>query len=70
MSFKADNGLNLHLLASFHFYAAAAERARLEDWPDDAWRDWRLRRASLARVLALAGMMREVAEEYTRVRTR
>jgi TPR repeat protein len=60
----------LHLLASFHFYAAAAERARMEDWPDDAWRDWRYRRASLARVLALAGMMREVAQEYTRVRTR
>jgi WD40 repeat protein/TPR repeat protein len=61
---------NLHLLASFHFYAAAAERARMEDWPDDTWRDWRYRRASLARVLALTGMMREVAQEYTRVRTR
>ena len=60
----------LHLLASFHFYAAAAERARMEDWPDDAWRDWRYRRASLARVLALAGMMQEVAEEYARVRAR
>jgi TPR repeat protein len=60
---------NLHLLASFHFYAAAAERARMEDWPDDAWRDWRYRRASQARLLALAGMMREVAQEYTRVRT-
>jgi hypothetical protein len=59
----------LHWLAAFHFYAAAAERARREDWPDDAWRDWRYRRASLARVLALAGMMREVAQEYTRVRT-
>jgi hypothetical protein len=42
----------------------------MEDWPDDAWRDWRYRRASLARVLALAGMMREVAQEYTRVHTR
>jgi len=61
---------NLHLLASFHFYAAAAERARMEDWPDDAWRDWRYRRASLARVLALAGMMQEVAQEYARVRAR
>jgi hypothetical protein len=58
------------LLASFHFYAAAAERARTEDWPDDEWRDWRYRRASLARVLALAGMMQEVAQEYARVRTR
>jgi TPR repeat protein len=60
----------LHWLASFHFYAAAAERARMEDWPDDAWRDWRYRRASLARVMALAGMMQEVAEEYARVRAR
>jgi eukaryotic-like serine/threonine-protein kinase len=60
----------LHLLASFHFYAAAAERARMEDWPDDTWRDWRYRRASLARVLALAGMMQEVAEDYARVRAR
>jgi WD40 repeat protein/TPR repeat protein len=60
----------LHLLVSFHFYAAAAERARLEDWPDDAWRDWRYHRASLARVLALAGMMQEVAQEYARVRAR
>jgi hypothetical protein len=42
----------------------------MEDWPDDAWRDWRYRRASLARVLALAGMMQEVAEEYARVRAR
>ena len=60
----------LHLLASFHLYAAAAERARMEDWPDDAWRDWRYRRASLARGLAQAGMMQEVAEEYARVRAR
>ena len=42
----------------------------MEDWPDETWRDWRYRRASLARGLALAGMMQEVAEEYARVRAR
>jgi hypothetical protein len=41
-----------HLLKAFRYYASAAERARLEDWPDAAWRDWRYRRASIARVLA------------------
>ncbi|HXY75458.1 MAG TPA: hypothetical protein VEH54_00990, partial [Steroidobacteraceae bacterium] len=61
---------NLHLLACFRFYAAAAERARREDWPDDAWRTWRYRRASLAHVLALAGMMQEAAQEYAGVRAR
>ena len=45
-------------------YQAAAERARLEDWPDDAWKHWRYRRASLARVLAQEGMMPEVAHAY------
>ena len=57
-----------HLLASFRFYAAAAERARMEDWPDDAWRDWRYGRASLARGLAQEGMMQEVAAAYDSVR--
>jgi TPR repeat protein len=57
-------------LQSFGNYAAAAERARREDWPDDAWRDWRYRRASLARLLAREGKMREVANEYAQVRTR
>jgi WD40 repeat protein len=56
-----------YLLGSFRLYAAAAERARVEDWPDDAWRNWRYRRASLARVLAREGMTREVAEAYERV---
>jgi WD40 repeat protein/serine/threonine protein kinase len=57
-------------LQSFSNYAAAAERARREDWPDDAWRDWRYRRASLARLLAREGMMQEVAKEYAEVRAR
>jgi WD40 repeat protein/serine/threonine protein kinase len=57
-------------LRSFSNYAAAAERARRESWPDDAWRDWRYRRASLARLLAREGKMQEVADEYARVQTR
>jgi TPR repeat protein len=55
------------LLDAFKYYAAAAERARREDWPDEAWRYWRYRRASLARVLERAGMMHEVAGAYRRV---
>jgi len=58
----------LHLLEAFKYYAAAAERARTEDWPDDAWRNWRYRRASLARLLAREGMMEEVAAVYQGVR--
>jgi WD40 repeat protein/serine/threonine protein kinase/TPR repeat protein len=59
------NGL---LLQAFRFYAAAAERAHEEDWPDDAWRHWRYRRASLARLLASEGLMQQVAAAYTAVR--
>ena len=59
-----------YLLESFKYYAAAAERARTEDWPDDAWRNWRYRRASLARLLAREGMMQEVADAYGDVRRR
>ena len=55
-------------LESFKYYAAAAERARREDWPNDAWRDWRYRRATLARLLAREGMMQEVAAAYNDVR--
>jgi Tol biopolymer transport system component len=55
---------NAQLLESFARYAAAAERARRQEWPDDAWKTWRYRRASLARVLARRGMMREVAQAY------
>jgi TPR repeat protein len=56
------------LLDSFKYYAAAAELARTEDWQDDVWRNWRYRRASLARLLAREGMMQQVAEVYARVR--
>ena len=54
-------------LRAFRYYAAAAERARGEEWPDDAWRNWRYRRASLARLLAREGMELEVAEAYESV---
>jgi TPR repeat protein len=60
---------NSHLMESFKYYAAAAERARNEDWPDDIWVAWRYRRASLARILAREGMMREVGDAYAAVRT-
>ncbi len=56
------------LLRAFRFYAPAAERAHDEDWPDEAWRSWRHRRATLARLLAREGMMGQVADAYTSVR--
>jgi TPR repeat protein len=59
---------NAHRLESFRYYAAAAERARIEDWPDEAYRNWRYQRASLARVLASEGMMRDIASAYDEVR--
>jgi eukaryotic-like serine/threonine-protein kinase len=55
------------LFSAFKLYAAAVERAHAEDWPDDAWRNWRYRRASLARILARDGMMEDVAKAYTAV---
>ena len=61
---------NSSLLSAFRDYAAAAERARIEDWPDEASRNWRYHRASLARLLARQGMMQEVADTYDGVRQR
>jgi eukaryotic-like serine/threonine-protein kinase len=55
------------MLGAFKFYAAAAERAHAEVWPDDAWRNWRYRRATLARRLAAEGMMRQTAAAYSAV---
>jgi WD40 repeat protein/tRNA A-37 threonylcarbamoyl transferase component Bud32 len=55
---------NARFLDAFKYFASAAKRARHEAWPDEAWRRWRYRRASLARSLARAGMMQEVAEVY------
>jgi len=64
-----------HLLVSFKLYAAAAERARLDEWPDLAWASWRYHRASLARLLGQRGRMQDIAaahdairEQYTPVR--
>jgi WD40 repeat protein/tRNA A-37 threonylcarbamoyl transferase component Bud32 len=54
------------LLQAFGLFAAAAARAERAGWPDDASRQWRYRRASLARVLASAGMMPQVAQVYER----
>jgi TPR repeat protein len=59
---------NAYRLDSFRHYAAAAERARIEDWPDEAYRTWRYQRASLARLLANEGMMQDVADAYDEVR--
>jgi WD40 repeat protein/serine/threonine protein kinase/TPR repeat protein len=56
------------LLRAFRFYAAAAERAHDENWPDEVWRGWRYRRATLARLLAREGMMEQVATAYAGVR--
>ena len=58
------------LLRAFSAYAAAAERAYDEDWPDEAWRYWRYRRATLARILARQGMMQPVADAYAEVLAR
>jgi hypothetical protein len=59
-----------HLLEAFRYFAAAAARAESEGWSDGAWKRWRYRRASLARVLARAGLMEQVAESYESVRLR
>jgi TPR repeat protein len=69
-AFALDNvrQKNQLLLDEFRYYAVAEERARREDWPDDAWRNWRYRRASLARMLARNGMMEQVTSVYDAVR--
>jgi dipeptidyl aminopeptidase/acylaminoacyl peptidase len=58
---------NTLLLSAFEYYAAASRRAELENWPDGNWRDWRFRRATLARLLARRGLMKEIADRYTKV---
>ena len=62
---KDPSKRNTQLLHAFTLYAAAAERAHAEDWPDNAWKNWRYRRATLARLLANTGMMKQVADAYT-----
>ncbi len=63
-------GASSSLMDSFKYYAAAAERCRVEDWPIDAWRNWRYRQASLARILAREGMTEEVVRVYEEIRQR
>ena len=61
----AQNDPNLRsqmLLRALSHYASAAERAHDEDWPDDAWKQWRYRRGTLARELAREGMMQQAAD--------
>jgi TPR repeat protein len=58
---------NSLLLRAFTRFAAAAKRAHDEDWPDGAWKSWRYRRATLARLLAREGMMQQAADEYRTV---
>jgi WD40 repeat protein/serine/threonine protein kinase len=67
---RTDYERNAHLVQAFRNYAAASERARLEAWPDDAWSEWRYRRAAIARQLADAGMVERVAAEYNSTRKR
>jgi hypothetical protein len=55
---------NAYLLEAFRSFALAAATAESENWPDESWRAWRHRRASLARLLARAGMMQEVADTF------
>jgi WD40 repeat protein/serine/threonine protein kinase len=61
---------NSLLLDALKQFTAAAERARREAWPDEVWRPWRYRRASLARLLAREGQMQEAAEAYDTVMER
>jgi hypothetical protein len=66
----AENSItkrNSLLLQAFTRFAAAAKRAQDENWPDDAWKSWRHRRATLARLLAREGMMQQVADVYRTV---
>jgi WD40 repeat protein/TPR repeat protein len=51
-------------MRAFGFYAAAADHAGAEGWPDEVWKAWRYRRATLARLLAREGMMQQVADVY------
>ena len=65
---RSQSERDAHLLEAFGFFAAAALRAERAGWPDEAYRPWRYRRASLARLLARAGMMAQVAQVFARAR--
>jgi hypothetical protein len=61
---------NAHLLEAFRSFALAAAQAESENWADDRWREWRHRRASLARLLARAGMLENVADIFAGITER
>jgi WD40 repeat protein len=58
---------NVKFLEAFTLYARAIQQAEMQAWPDSTWRGWRYRRSTLARVLAAAGRMQEVAIAYQSV---
>jgi len=58
---------NAYLLEAFRLFALATAQAEGEHWPDDSCRKWRHRRASLARLLARADMMQDVADTFATV---
>jgi hypothetical protein len=66
-SAKTPTQRNAYLLEAFRLFALAAAQAEGEHWPDDSWREWRHRRASLARLLGRAGMMQNVADTFAAV---
>jgi WD40 repeat protein len=55
------------LLSAFRFYARAVEAARGQGWPNEIWRIWSYRRATLARLLAREELMSQVAGAYSEV---
>jgi eukaryotic-like serine/threonine-protein kinase len=69
---RIDDSSERHalLLKAFSGYARAAMYAYRENWPDSAWKHWRYRRASLARVLAADGMMQPVADVFAQTLAR
>jgi hypothetical protein len=66
-SAKTLSQRNTYLLEAFRLFALAATQAEGEHWPDDSYRQWRHRRASLARLLARAGLMQDVADTFAAV---
>jgi hypothetical protein len=67
LSMEEPSARNSALLEAFAGYAAAAELARTDNLADEVWREWRHRRAALARQLAKEGLMQQVAARYLEV---
>jgi len=59
---------NEALLHALQLYAAAVASSSHNDWPAVVSEHWQYRRASLARYLALQGMMQEAADAYVKGR--